>query len=249
MAGLVGALRSGDVDAGGRRALGALADLELNALPLFEAAEARGVDFGVVDDNVGAVAVLGDEAVALLPVERDRTLARGGSIWWATAHGLERRVDPTVTAAFESATGTGDVASAELTEAWIRAYGRDPDPSDAWDHAIKAVEAILIPIVVSEQDKPQLGHVIGALDRRGHLWRLGLPGADAGQSVAPLVAMLRLMWPNPDRHGGSPEHHRVPTIEETRSVVHLAVTIAQWGREGMIVSNRHRSITGRQRLR
>lgn len=94
-----------------------------------------------------------------------------------------------------------------------------------------------------------MGHVIGARDRRGHLWRLGLPGADAGQSVAPLVAMLRLMWPNPDRHGGSPEHHRVPTIEEARSVVHLAVTIVQWGREGMIVSNRHRSITDRQRLR
>jgi hypothetical protein len=42
VAGLVGALRSGDADAGGRRALGALADLELHALPLFEAAEARG---------------------------------------------------------------------------------------------------------------------------------------------------------------------------------------------------------------
>ena len=108
-----------------------------------------------MDENVGAV--LGDEAVALLPVERDRTLARGGSIWRATAHGLERRVDPTVTAAFESATGTGDVASAELTEAWIRAYGRDPDPSDAWDHAIKAVEAILIPIVVSEAGQAAVG--------------------------------------------------------------------------------------------
>jgi hypothetical protein len=93
-----------------------------------------------------------------------------------------------------------------------------------------------------------LGHVIGARDRQGHLWRLGLPGADTGQSVAPPVAMLRLMWPNPDRHGGSPEHHRVPTIEEARTVVHLAVTIVQWGREGMIVSNRHRSITDRQRL-
>jgi cytochrome c5 len=42
VAGLVGALRSGDADAGGLRALGALADLELHALPLFEAAEARG---------------------------------------------------------------------------------------------------------------------------------------------------------------------------------------------------------------
>jgi hypothetical protein len=42
VAGLVGALRSGEADAGGRRALGALADLELHALPLLEAAEARG---------------------------------------------------------------------------------------------------------------------------------------------------------------------------------------------------------------
>jgi hypothetical protein len=49
VAGLVGALRSGDADAGGRRVLGVLADLELHALPLLEAAEARGVDFGVVD--------------------------------------------------------------------------------------------------------------------------------------------------------------------------------------------------------
>jgi hypothetical protein len=48
-----------------------------------------------------------------------------------------------------------------------------------------------------------------------------------------LVVMLRLVYPNPDRHQG--QQRRAPTIEEARAVVHLAVTIVQWGREGLIV--------------
>jgi hypothetical protein len=46
--------------------------------------------------------------------------------------------------------------------------------------------------------------------------------------------MLRLLWPNPDRHG-SPQNRRTPTLQEAQAVVHLAVTIVQWGREGQIV--------------
>ena len=38
-----------------------------------------------------------------------------------------------------------------------------------------------------------------------------------------LVGKLRLIYPNPDRHLGP--DHRVPTIEEARAVVHLAVMI------------------------
>jgi hypothetical protein len=44
--------------------------------------------------------------------------------------------------------------------------------------------------------------------------------------------MLRLIYPNPDRHLGP--DHRVPTIEEARAGVHLAVTIVQWGRDDLI---------------
>jgi len=50
-------------------ALVALADLELHALPLIEAAEAARVDLGVVHEDVVAAAVLGDEAEALLRVK------------------------------------------------------------------------------------------------------------------------------------------------------------------------------------
>ena len=53
----------------GLRALGTLGDLELDALRLLEAAVAGGVDGGVVNEHVGAAAVLGDEAEALLSVE------------------------------------------------------------------------------------------------------------------------------------------------------------------------------------
>jgi hypothetical protein len=44
--------------------------------------------------------------------------------------------------------------------------------------------------------------------------------------------MLRLMWPNPDRHGGA--ERRVPELGETAGVVHLAVAIVQWARDGLI---------------
>ena len=117
------------------------------------------------------------------------------------------------------------VASAELTEAWIRAYGRDPDPSDAWDHAIKAVEAILIPIVVSKAGQA----AVGSRDRctrstrpplaARSAWRRRRPEPCAARRHAsPDVAQPQ---PRPPRRvAGAPPG---TTIEEARSVVHLAV--------------------------
>ena len=67
-------------------------------------------------------------------------------------------MDPAATAAFEMAASPEDTASDELAVAWTKAYGLDPDLSDAWDHAIKAVEAVLIPIVVPTQAGAHIGH-------------------------------------------------------------------------------------------
>lgn len=61
--------------------------------------------------------------------------------------------------------------STTLSVAWSNAYGRTPDASDSWDHAIKAVEHVLIPLVAPNQSKPNLGHVVGSLDAQGQLWR------------------------------------------------------------------------------
>ena len=165
--------------------------------------------------------------------ELEQLLTDGGSVWSATSEGLQRRVPPAVQDAYEAAVSPADVASDELEEAWSNVYGRHPDPSDAWDHAIKAVEAILIPIVCPTKDKANLGSVAGDLKAQPGRFTFGLQSTGIG-GVETLEAMIRLMWPNPDRHGGGP-NPRVPTIEQARAVVQMAVTIAQWGRDGQIV--------------
>jgi hypothetical protein len=85
-----------------------------------------------------------------------------------------------------------------------------------------------------------MGHVIGQLDHQGAQWNTLLrfnlttpPVNPPTTSVQALVGMLRLLYPNPDRHVGP--DHRVPTLQEAQAVVHLAVTIVHWGRDGQIV--------------
>ena len=160
----------------------------------------------------------------------DELLTLGGSVWRVDPDGrrLIRRVDETAVAAFEAASSPDDAASAELREAWTSAYGRHPNASDAWDHSIKAVEAVLIPIVTPNKAKATLGDVVGILSSQGTQWQLDLHGHDDSQSVGPLVSMLRLMWPNPDRHGSGAS--RTPSLTEAQEVVHLAVTLIQWAR-------------------
>jgi hypothetical protein len=165
--------------------------------------------------------------------EVDRMLAIGRSAWKATAEGLVHRADPTAQAAFDQVIVTPSSASIELAEAWGQAYARNCNPGDAWDHAIKAVEAALIPIVVPRKATANLGDVIGQLRGQPHLWRLGIRGRNRDHSVEPLVAMLTLLWPDPNRHGSStPEAPATP--EEGRALVNLATTIVQWVSEDLI---------------
>jgi hypothetical protein len=159
-------------------------------------------------------------------------LASGRSVWRATEKGLERRVEAIATAAFEQAVKPQDAASTELSEAWGKAYGRDSDASDAWDHAIKAVEAILRGIVSPNNTQATLGTLIRDLRNGAHKFKFVLTNDLGG--VQTLLAMLQLMWPNPDRHGDLQQRH-TPSLDEAHAVVQLAVTIVQWGRDGQIV--------------
>lgn len=128
-----------------------------------------------------------------------------------------------------------DEASRELSEAWVKAYGRGPDSSDAWDHAIKAVEAVLRPVVEPANTKATLGSMIAVLNNKPSNWKCVFPSKDDDHSVENFIATLRLVWPNPDRHGGG---GRKPTLAEARAVVTLAATIVQWHREGTLVAKR-----------
>jgi hypothetical protein len=149
------------------------------------------------------------------------------------------RADPTAEDALANAMSINDDASAHLAEAWKKAYDRDGDPSDAWDHAIKAIEAVLPDIVIPTQDQAKIGQVVGELGSKGMQWNVGLQfNADTPPNTSPfepteaLVGVLRLIYPNPDRHEGPTR--RSPTYEEARVVVQLAISVVQWAREGLI---------------
>jgi hypothetical protein len=204
----------------------------------------NGGDDALLDVLHATIQVLNDGTTSFKPpmpwVEVDRQLAYAHSIWMATKDGLEIRADPTAMDAFTEASAPADEASAQLEEAWANAYDRGGDPSDAWDHAIKAVEAILRPIVVPMQDQAKIGQIVGELASKGDKWDVGLlfnqerpPSTSPETPVQALVGMLRLIYPNPDRHVGP--NHRTPTPEEARVVVQLAVAVVQWARDGQLV--------------
>lgn len=174
----------------------------------------------------------------------DATLARGvmrgakdlrallldaSSVWTVREddRALVRRVDPTAEAAFRDAMSVEDPASAELREAWHALYGVNANYSDAWDHSIKAMETALVPVVAPNNARATLGTVTAELEKSVKFVEFALG------SVSTLGAMTRLAWPNPDRHGGG--QSRAPEEDETSAVVHLAVTIVQWVRAGVVV--------------
>ncbi|UIJ33374.1 hypothetical protein [Allobranchiibius sp. GilTou73] len=149
---------------------------------------------------------------------------------------LTEVVNPTAQKLVEEALSAGDEAAAELSHAWENAYGRSPDPSDAWDHAIKALECVLVPVVEPNNSKGTLGSVIAALNSAPQKWQAIFPGPNLDNDVANLVGALRLAWPNPDRHGGGTL--RAPTLEEARAVIGVAATFLQMHRQGWIVKPR-----------
>lgn len=59
----------------------------------------------------------------------------------------ERRVDETVTSAFAAARATAKPdARAHVAEAWLAAYGRDPDPDKAYDEVVLTIEVVASPL-------------------------------------------------------------------------------------------------------
>lgn len=220
MSGLVGALR----------------------IPVYESYETGGISdqiFSAIEGDEDLYLDALDYILHLTSGRRAGTLKEilesGGSAWTVNSQGmgLEKRVSVAAKSAMESATASSDTFSKEIQEAWDQAFGRTPDPSDAWDHAIKAVEEVLIPIVLPKIPKPNLGGVAGELEASSTKWRLELTSSGKNNAVDTLSNMLRLIWPNPDRHGGG-QARRTPSQREAESAVHLAISIIEMCRNGRL---------------
>jgi hypothetical protein len=172
-------------------------------------------------------------------VELQRILTIGRSVWEVNERrdGLRRRVQRTEQAAYDQAASADDEISEELQTAWGKVYGRHPDPSDAWDHAIKAVEAALGPIVTPNDNTASLANIAGELSAQPPRFAFGLAtSSNKLSNVETLAYMLRLMWPNPDRHATGKK--RTSSWDEALHVVRLAVLVVGWARGGAITGKK-----------
>jgi hypothetical protein len=102
----------------------------------------------------------------------------------------------------------------------------------------KAVEAAAIPVVSPANAKATLGTVIRDLENQQARWRLAVAAPSGTDPIAPLLGMLRLLWQGQtDRHGsGGPTV--APSAEAAAAAVHLAATLVQWFRAGVVSRSR-----------
>ncbi|MDQ1438359.1 MAG: hypothetical protein QOK43_1988 [Acidimicrobiaceae bacterium] len=177
----------------------------------------------------------------------DEILEQAGSMWTvdrtSTPRRLVRRVPAEIVAAAKQATSPDDRASEHLTKAWAATYGRRPAPSEAYSQAVKAVEAVAIPVVCPANPRPTLGRVVKDLQAKPSKWHVGLRHPNSDHAVVVVAEMCDLLWKGQaDRHGSSAGPPAV-SLAEAEAAVHLAATLVQWFRSGVVGSGTQEAST------
>lgn len=166
----------------------------------------------------------------------ERILMSLGSVWRVgdDQRSLIRRVSVPAQAAFARVVSQGGAAAQHLSAAWTACFGRNPSAKTAWSEAIQALEAVYIPLVVPNMAKANLGAVVGQL-KGDKTWTSVLQPNGALSGPRLIEEMLRALWVEPNRHPQTDSTPtRVPTLEEAQALVPLAVTLAEWARQGVL---------------
>jgi hypothetical protein len=129
-------------------------------------------------------------------------------------------------------------ASRYLAQAWRKVYGQNPEPTDGYADAVKAVEAVAVPVVLPGKPNAIVHHVRNELEKHPDQWRFVLvegETAAAGDGSIDVVATMlnRLLRGETERHGLE-ERNRPSSQAEAEAAVQLAVVLAQWFLDGAI---------------
>lgn len=153
---------------------------------------------------------------------------------------IVERIDPALWDEYEQVTQLDDQASQYMQEAWTLAFGREPNLSDAWGRAIKAIETLLKPIVSPKNDKATIGSMASALRQAPDKWECKLPDRvynvngeiNSKRGIEVFIDALATIGYQPDRHGSD----QPQDVDEAtaRSVLFLATTVVGWLRDGIL---------------
>jgi hypothetical protein len=157
-------------------------------------------------------------------------LRSGGSVWEATpeqpGYRLTRR---DLAAAREAITQVEPFASRAhtfLVDPWGAVATRDPKPNEAYDKAVKAVEAAAHPVVQPNHDTATLGSILGEMRSRRELWAFVLGDIDL------VIDMAERLWTTHIRHGTDVRtDHSVP---EADAALHLAIPLVRFFAGGLV---------------
>jgi hypothetical protein len=172
-----------------------------------------------------------------LLAELELILSQGGSVWRVvTTPGwsLERRASEEMRALVSNAAVADLDAGRALASAWHACYGARPAYSSAYDDAVTAVEACLLPATTPNDPKATFGKALAHVRDTEARWSVGgLKGSRS--SGATLVAMLETLWQGQQRHAQPDGTVAGVSQAEAEAAVSLAVTLVHWFTAGLVV--------------
>lgn len=171
-----------------------------------------------------------------------RIFKEGGSAWRVEAprdgipH-LVQRVPDEINVRYQAEVSAKTRAAEYLRAAWHEMYGRDPDPTEAFEQAVKAVEAAARPVLAPRDRDATLTKMTAQLRDSKHNWALELAaGAEHTTGVDALHSMMDALGKGQHtRHGKpDPSQPKDHTPAEAEAAVHLALTLVRWFQAGLV---------------
>jgi hypothetical protein len=171
-----------------------------------------------------------------------RFLEEGASVYYVDIPGkrLARRADATAATAFQEATTAAankpDAGSAatQLKSAWDTIHALHPDAPKAYREAVSAVESAAHAIIEPNHPTAHMGTMLGHLRANTGKYTLAIPGPSGTGDIAPLLAMMELLWTGQTSRHGNKNPARLETQQEAQMAVHLAVALVNWFTSGAI---------------
>lgn len=109
-----------------------------------------------------------------------------------------------------------------------------PDYDRAYRDAVLAVEAVALPIAIPNNPTGTLGQVVSHISDTEARWTVGGLDSTKQASGGTLVAMLRTLWHNQERHA-QPDGTIIDVGQaEAEAAVSLAVILVQWFASGAV---------------